>query len=118
MKKFYERHAGDGSLEVSPKRSDAFFPSSVENSVRGANRWMDGVDAGKSPKQAIKAWCIICSGGEKSEAKACDNQECVFFPYAFRRKRTITITVERGAKREVDVGRLLAAKKKKEVEDA
>jgi len=34
-----------------------------------------------TPVQAIRAWCLDCSGGVKREARLCVRPECPLYPY-------------------------------------
>jgi hypothetical protein len=50
-------------------------------------------------KQAIRAKCIDCSGGNRAEVKRCESEDCPLWPYRLGTHARINSDVKTAAKR-------------------
>ena len=47
--------------------------------------------SGRSPKVAIKVFCLACTGFSLNEVKACSAEDCPLFKYRVKGKITETV---------------------------
>ncbi len=56
----------------------------------------------RSPRKAIRAFCLECCGGSSNEVKLCVSKNCALYPFRFGKNPNIKLTdVQKAQKAEI-----------------